>query len=55
MTSVLPDEGLVIVNDVASAPDLFAGLGPRKLTVLNLGFRPVTLPDGRTVAPAAYE
>lgn len=55
VTSVLPDEGLVIVNDVASAPDLFAGLGPRKLTVLNLGFRPVTLPDGRTVAPAAYE
>ena len=55
VTSVLPDEALVIVNDTASAPDLFAGLGPRKLTVLNLGFRPVTLPDGRTVAPAAYE
>ena len=52
LVATLPGKAFVIVNDPAGLDDLLAACGKGKLIVFNLGFEPLTLPDGAVVAPA---
>ena len=52
LVSVLPGKAFVIVNDPAGFDALRPACGNHELTVFNLGFESLKLPDGTVVAPA---
>ena len=52
LVSMLPGKSFVIVNDPAGFDALRPACGNRELTVFNLGFESLKLPDGTVVSPA---
>ena len=52
LVGALPGKSFVIVNDPAGFDVLRSSCRSRELTVFNLGFEPMKLPDGTVVPPA---